>query len=373
MISDVLAKFRLLASPTPSGSAMRRVRSRRKSARAAVWSGVAAFAALTAGMAVAIDTVRPEWRDPEFALRLRQVREWKAKAPHRPLVLAFGSSRTQMGLSPAAMGLPDEPGSPVVYNFGYRAAHPLGVWFHFTRVLDSGVKPDAVLIQLAAPELMVRGNAEKQLGMWGPRFSRGDIALLLPYTKNDAVFRRAWLKSHLNPWTTYREPVISDLAPDWHTTRQRKDFEWEQMDEYGFSRHPFSTIPLQRRRELEENVKRQHARALKSFAPGPTPEPVFRNLIERCRAEGIEVAFYWAPESPAYQGWHAPASLAVIEEYKRWFAARFPVPVFPAAEHLEELDFADGYHLLPHGAAKYCRWLADNHLRPWLVSQGLAK
>ena len=157
MISGLLAKLRLLGSaapprpkPTPARS------SRRKSARAAVWSGVAAFAAMTAGMAAAIDTVKSEWRDPEFALRLNQVQEWKAKAPQRPLVLAFGSSRTQMGLSPAAMDFPDEPGSPVVYNFGYRAAHPLGAWFHFTRVLDSGLKPDAVLIQLAAPELMVR-------------------------------------------------------------------------------------------------------------------------------------------------------------------------------------------------------------------------
>jgi hypothetical protein len=133
------------------------------------------------------------------------------------------------------------------------------------------------------------------------------------------------------------------------------------------------TIPRERRRELEADVRWRHARALKSFAPGPTPEPVYRNLIERCRAEGIAVAFFWAPTSPAYQSWHTPASLAAIEEYKRWFAATFPVPVFPAAEHLEELDFADGYHLLAHGAAKYSRWLADHHLRPWLISQGLAK
>ena len=43
------------------------------------------------------------------------------------------------------------------------------------------------------------------------------------------------------------------------------------------------------------------------------------------------------------------------------------VRVFPAPEHLDEADFMDGYHLLPAGAAKYSRWLADNHLKPWLA------
>jgi hypothetical protein len=99
MIARVLVLLRLLIQPTEkSHAAESRPRSRRKSARAAVWYGIAAFALLTAAMATAVDTILPEWRDPEFAVRLEQLRKWKVKAPQRPLVVAFGSSRTQMGV-----------------------------------------------------------------------------------------------------------------------------------------------------------------------------------------------------------------------------------------------------------------------------------
>jgi len=120
-------------------------RSRRCSARAAVGFGIVTLVAMSAALAVAMETVRPEWRDPEYGCRLHQLQTWKTESPGRPLVVAFGSSRTQMGICPAVMGFPDEPGSPVVYNFGYRAAHPFRSWFQLMRLLDDGVRPDFVL------------------------------------------------------------------------------------------------------------------------------------------------------------------------------------------------------------------------------------
>ena len=51
----------------------------------------------------------------------------------------------------------------------------------------------------------------------------------------------------------------------------------------------------------------------------------------------------------------------------RQLSAEKGVPIFPAPAHLSDDDFADGYHPLADGAAKYSRWLADNHLRPWLA------
>jgi hypothetical protein len=369
MIARVLAAFRLpRAAP---GAARPAARHRRKLARAAVWSGVAAFLGLTVAMAVALDAVRPEWRDPEFGRKLNQLRKWQADAPRRPLVVAFGSSRTQMGLSPAAMGFPDEPGSPLVYNFGYQSAQPVGVWLQFARVLDSGVKPAAVLVQLAPAELLVCEPAERECAAWAPRFSRGDIRRLAPLTKDPTPFRRAWVKTRLNPWATYREAVQSDLLPEWQTERQRAWFVWEKTDEYGFVPHSMLTVPAAVRTRFEQDTRARHAGALTAFAPGTTQGPAFRDLVARCRAEGIAVAFFWAPASPAYRSWFTPASRAAVEAYGRKLAAQLGVRIFPAPEHLEDMDFADGYHLLPHGAPKYSRWLADNHLRPWLAESGI--
>jgi hypothetical protein len=373
MTARVLAAFRLPRALPGAARPAASARHRRKSARAAVSSGAAAFLGLTVAMAASLDAARPEWRDPEFALKLNGLRRWQAEAPHRPLVVAFGSSRTQMALSPAAMGFPDEPGSPLVYNFGYRSATPLASYLHFTRVLDSGVRPAALLLQLAPAELMAGEPAERQYAVWAPRFSPGDIRRLAPFTGNPSVFRRAWAVNRLNPWATYRDAVRSDLIPDWQTRIQRLDYVWESMDGYGFAPCNSLSIPDELRPGIEQNVRRALNGSLRAFAPGSLAGRVYRDLVGRCRAEGIAVAFFWAPTSPNYRSWQTPETLAAIEEYGRRLAAEHGVVVFPAPEHLEERDFADGYHMLRHGAAKYSRWLADTHLKPWLAARGLAK
>ena len=40
---------------------------------------------------------------------------------------------------------------------------------------------------------------------------------------------------------------------------------------------------------------------------------------------------------------------------------------------LGESDFVDGHHMLQPAAARYSRWLADTHLNPWLVREGVAR
>jgi hypothetical protein len=369
VIVQVLATLRFLTRPGHGARVVEApARSRRKSARAAVWCGIAAFALLTAAMATAVDTVKPEWRDPEFALRLEQLRKWQALAPQRPLVVAFGSSRTQMGLSPAAMGFPDEPGSPLVYNFGYRAAHPLGSHLNFTRVRDAGVKPDAILIQLAAVEAASTAPADRGFPRsWLPRLTIADQRRLAPHTASPWAFPKAWASSRLTPWNTYREAILSDLLPDWQRPTQRIEFTWEAMDDRGFAPNPFAMVPDEVRSSRSRDIRTVHARTFASFAPGERTGVVFRGWVDRCRAEGTPVAFFWAPEALSCRALYSPVSLEAIATYSRQLSEEFGSPVFPLPTHLEEADFADGFHLLKPGAEKYSRWLAENHLKPWLA------
>lgn len=365
----VLTRLRALFARTQSRPAPAR-HSHRRAARSAIVFGLLAFLAATVGMAAAVDTVKPEWRDPELALRLDQLRGWKAKAPQRPLVLAFGSSRTQMGLSPVAMNFPDEPGSPLVYNFGYRAGHPLGVWLNFHRARDAGVKPAAVLIQLAPTELVLQFPAERQLpATWFPRFTRADIDRLGPHTNNPAPFRTAWWKSRLAPWCTYREAVLSDLLPNWQTSLQRVSYSWEFTDESGFAPLPFAIIPDEVTTRIANELREKHKRAFTRFAASERTQALFREIVDTCRADGAPVAFFWAPESPSCEANYTPASRAAITAYSKQLGNEFGVPVFPAPTHLEEADFADGFHLMRTGAEKYSRWLAETHLKPWLRSR----
>src|SRR5262245_61227406 len=117
-------------------------RRRTHSPRAALAVGVFLALAATLGMAAAMETVRPEWRDPEFGRRLASLRDRQPEG--RPLVLFLGTSRTQNAIDPAAMEFPDEPGAPRVFNCGHSAARPLQVLLNLLRVLDAGIRPAAV-------------------------------------------------------------------------------------------------------------------------------------------------------------------------------------------------------------------------------------
>src|SRR4051794_38759189 len=140
----VLTRLRSLALPARSP-----VRSRRASARLALASGVLAFVIASVALAAAVEVRHREWRDPELGHRLQLLHERRSEAPGRPLVLVVGSSRVQQGINPSAMGFRDEPGDPLVFNFGYRGASPIIAARNVLRVLDAGVRPDFVLIEFS--------------------------------------------------------------------------------------------------------------------------------------------------------------------------------------------------------------------------------
>jgi hypothetical protein len=278
-----------------------------------------------------------------------------------------------MGLCPAAMGFPDRSGSPVVYNFGYRGAHPLGAWLQLMRVLDAGVKPDAVLVHLATVEVAVSGPAERQFPHWVPRYSLGDLRRLAPYTADPRSLRRKWVETRLTPWTAYGGPILAHLLPGWLPPLQRVNCTWATTDECGFTPYWSPSVPDEVRTAALADVRRLHDPVLKKFRVGETAESVFRDLVARCRTEGIPVAFSWLPESPTYTSWYLPATRASVADYQRRLASELGVVVFPAPGHLAEEDFVDGYHLLRGGAEKYSRWLADTQLRPWLAREGVMR
>ena len=86
-----------------------------------------------------------------------------------------------MAISPADMGFADEPGSPLVYNFGQAGAGPLHMLLTFDRLRDAGVKPDCVLLEFFPAALATDGPAEQVLKTWGPRLGVGDLRRLAPY------------------------------------------------------------------------------------------------------------------------------------------------------------------------------------------------
>jgi len=364
-VRALLRAFALPVSARPVAASQHR--SRRRLARASVWSGAAAFAALTIGLAVSLEKT-PELRDPEFGHRLNQLRDWKAKAPDRPLVLLVGSSRTQMGVSPAAMSFPNGTTDPLVYNLGLMGATPTGVRFQLFRALDAGVRPDFVLAELFAANVGYNMPAERQPWTRPSRLSTHELDLLADDSHDRRAIPRQWMTARATPWYTQRLPLMSNWLPNWIPHLPVEQFSWITMDEYGYMPYPikFETMTPEGRERLIGPAYLNHKRAIDPFRVCARPDRSLREIAERCSAEGIPLAFFRTPESPLFRSWYGPGSWEKAAEYVSLLSRETGVPVFPAPEIPEE-EFADGHHLFQHGALKYSRWLADTHLKPWLA------
>lgn len=137
------------------------------------------------------------------------------------------------------------------------------------------------------------------------------------------------------------------------------------MDRYGWVPFPIERVTPEGA-EAMWAVARAHVPLL-AAPPGQVTARAIRDLAARCRTEGIALALVAAPESERYRALQPAPARAGTESYLRAFAAELGALLFPAPELLAEEYFADGFHLTPTGAAKYSRWLADNHLKPWLA------
>ena len=272
-----------------------------------------------------------------------------------------------MGISPQAMNWPDGPTDPLVYNFGYRGATPLWTWLLLMRLLDCGIKPDFVLVELALAECVNPCPAEQQIKEWTGRLSLADIRRLRPYVENEWQLPSDWLAERLSALSVFSEGIRSDLRPKWQQHRTRANYTWEIMDEYGYVPYPSNQVTATDRHRLMHEAFRIHRRSIAGAPVSEVVRQVHRDLAARCYAEGIVVAFTWAPESRKYQDAFGPCRTETVAEYTRFFAAELKAPVFAAPDCLVEEDFADGYHLLPSGAARYSRWLAETHLKSWLA------
>ncbi len=350
---------------------------RRRSSRATIGFGVFVFLVATVGLSEVIETAKPEWRDPEFGHRLTELKKWKADAPLRPVTLLIGTSRVQMGFSPDAMDFPNEPGSPLVYNCGYRGATPLWCCMQAMRWLDSEIKPKAIVFSFSYWEMLAAEPAEALYAKWASRLSAQDLDRLAPYCNDRELLTEPWKRSRLRPWESRREVFgcawFSELQPAAAQHDCRFATSWKVMDRYGFSAWPLPDSEEERQRFLASN--KTVVKPLMAGIPiGEFSDRGVRDLVLRCQREGIAIAGVCSPESPTYRSWYSQKGRDVFDQYTRKFSAEMGIPMFPAPDdYLVDKDFADGYHLNGTGAKKYSRWLAETHLKRWLalnVAQG---
>ena len=154
-------------------------------------------------MLIATQSFWPSLRDPEFGYKLSLLRTQRAEEPDRPLLVLLGSSRTGQGLRPSVLtDLRTADGrTPLVFNFSHVGSGPLAELVTLRRLLDAGIRPDWLAIEIL-PALLGRTiDACGDAGGGVSRVSWNDLQLLCRYVPDPDTLRHRWFKAQLGPGT----------------------------------------------------------------------------------------------------------------------------------------------------------------------------
>lgn len=335
----------------------------RSAAQLGLLAGVAAFAASQAGLNVAVDTVRPGWRDPEHGIRLDQLGRAGDGGP--PVAVVFGSSRLQMGFDPDSLG--DLPGRPRVQVMAQAGCRGIGVLVAQERVRAAGVRPAVVLVEILPAALADARPAEQSLAP--EPLTLTDVRQAAPFLDDPIGLCLTVGRGRLLPAHTFRSNLLSawgggHLLP----TAARKDFLWKQARSSGWMPYFFEAVPTKKRLAGLNAARAEYGSALTHFRVEPGPADVLRKVAARAAAGGARVAFVVAPESPVFRSWYRHGAGADLTEFYADLTRRTGAPVFDASEWaFAEDDFADGHHLLRHAARAFTRRLGAECVGPWLT------
>jgi len=327
--------------------------SRRRAARRAVLWTLVTVGSLQLGLSVALERLKPEWRDPEYGLRLR---DFQATPRPEKLVAILGSSRTQMGLNPAAFDLPAGVGA---YNFAQSGSGPVQELLTLRRLLAAGVRPDFLLVEVLPPALSTRSPVNRVTA--SERYDWRDLGYLAPYGES---LPTGWLRSRLSPWSASRSVLVSRaglgflLPPS-----SRRDFLWKQTRPGGWMPYFFESVDDDRREEGLRKAHDEYAGCLGELRIDPVARKAYAELLELAAIHRIGVKFFVMPESPRFRCWASPATRDTVTAYLGELARASGQPVADlSAWGLPESDFADGHHLLRHAAEATSKRLAREHL-----------
>lgn len=340
-------------------------------ARAAVLWCVLAFLAGQAILAYIVGYAHPEIRDPEYGYRLRHLRQQTETAPHRPLCLILGSSRTLSGIYPPA--LPPWPADagpePLVFNFSQFCAGPVRELQTLRRLLGAGHRPDWLLLEVWPPYWPQRGYWVDELHMMQTDFRPVDLPLVLRYF---TVHRQSALTKlateTLLPITGLRSNLLalcacSLLSPD-QRGREKQFASWRDGDASGW--RPWLE------RGTEDEFRARIARLqgekqyLEHFSISDTTDRSLREILEECRRRHIKTALILMPEHSQLRSWYTPEVHEHINDYLDRLKSEYQAAVFDTRTWMADDKFYDLTHMVPSAAAPFTQRLGRELLQPWL-------
>jgi len=327
--------------------------SRRRQHRCTVLWVAAAFVALQAVLAVAVDGWLPEVRDPEYAAKERRLRERLAELPGRPLVLVLGSSRTAHGLYPALISGKPTDDQPLVFNFSFPGCGPFLQRVCFERLRAAGIKPDMLFIEVMPAFFnLQRSDLLDQSMLDGARLSWQELGLLARYAEEPLTPLRRYAVGRCLPAYRYQAELRERVGLDTYHAWANPQAAAEAIDPYGWH-YAQGQCPPDKRQALTELAHRQYDEFYLDFRLAEGPAQALRDLLTRARGEGIRAALVLMPEATAFRNLYVPAARAGLMTFLNGVVSDFGVPLIDAEDWVSDDAFYDGHHMLPLGAAQF--------------------
>ena len=341
----------------------------RRQARAAVLFGILTFLIGTLGLNLAIETNRPQWRDPQFFHRqqnLTRMLDWNERyAPKVKTVVVLGSSRPQMGLSPQHVQEGYGLNPPMVYNCSQTGCQPVKLRLNLERLFDAGIKPDYLLIEVLPPVLNHPGAIDRQIPV--SQLSLADLRRLKPFLTDVATLQWRWLKARAEPWTTYQVDLLAHAGlAEWTSPQYREEFLWTNMIPNGWTPYTPTRFPDSVRVPLEAALQ-GYSNLLTNYTVNPHVDQAYREMLNESRQRHIPTALFLMPESPAFRSLYNETTHTRLHAYLMELSQEYDVPIFDASQwEDDETAYMDGHHLLGPAAERFSRRFGVECVKPWL-------
>jgi hypothetical protein len=337
-------------------------------ARADVIWGLALFVAGQLLLAAAIETCLPELRDPRYVCRARKLCQRAAAVDPKPLtVVMLGSSRVQDGFDASALEVQLRRRLDrflVVYNFGLPGTGPIANLLHFERLCAANVKPDLLFVEFV-PVMLTGTRQVPQEATWyrADRLWEHELTVIERFGVPADGLRRDWWQDWPVPCHGHRFAIVSRFLPRLLPFNLRLDGD-RNIDPSGWQ--PRNTAPLtaEDRRQGLEYSRQGFGESLRTFTLCVGACRAQRDLLVRCREEGIPTALVWLPEGDVFRSWYPARAEAQIRRFLDDLIAEFDVPLVDARDWVAEDGFLDSNHLHGSGASVFTERLGREVIEP---------
>jgi hypothetical protein len=337
--------------------------------RVLVWA-LATYVAIHMSFLLAL-TCWPTLGDPEYGTKLQRLQQQLQIAADRPQVILLGTSRSELDFCPDAMpaGIAASGSSPLIFNMALRGASPLVNLCCLQRLLDQGIRPDWLFIEILPAQLQGKDLEEGGALCLKHRLRWSDLPTMEGHSHAPWYRRLSVYRPLVDPWCEHARFVLGQYAPaivDPEWLRKEGVF-WRGQDEHGWVACPVAEHSLGDYRKATERIQSNYGAPFTwSHIPAST-DRILRTMLQRCAAARIKVALVIMPESSEFRTWYSPTTRKTIDGYLASLTREYDVPLIDTSTWMGDDSFADCHHLRPAGAAAFSERFGREVLQPLLT------